>query len=361
MFLPVLLFACNNKTKGFTDDAYKEDVITGVGFADVVKMAQDSNKYIWCCIGGGADCPHTIMHLNNMKIAGVFDRYKDKYLFFVADLDIHENKRLHYIFRIKSIPNSYIFSPEGKLLSTSKVYNFRSDIVNHVEDELKKALSGKEQILNFSEYPEYYSVGKRLYDYFDTLMDMAYILDEQDDDTLLDSVANVLNSVNEGDRKIYYYYLKSRLGMRTNNQDMISENADSVYTMINKASNSLYYKKLLDEVKVHSKLYTESLSDCAVMRLKESRMDFGKLTYHVLSEFETYVYNDGTKPLIIYKVSSSCDCIKVDYPKKPIMPRDSALVKISIKPNFKGNMFKTAYFSNSSPDNLLELVMVAEI
>ncbi len=62
-------------------------------------------------------------------------------------------------------------------------------------------------------------------------------------------------------------------------------------------------------------------------------IDLGKLIKSGKSENFIYeIKNTGKEPLILYTVQVSCTCTKVDYPKKPIMPGESAELKVKYDP-----------------------------
>lgn len=42
--------------------------------------------------------------------------------------------------------------------------------------------------------------------------------------------------------------------------------------------------------------------------------------------------NDGTKPLVILRVITSCSCLKATFSKRPVAPADSGVVRIIYQP-----------------------------
>ena len=43
--------------------------------------------------------------------------------------------------------------------------------------------------------------------------------------------------------------------------------------------------------------------------------------------------NDGDEPLVIKKITKSCSCMSVVYSRKPVMPGESAVIKIKYEPH----------------------------
>lgn len=42
--------------------------------------------------------------------------------------------------------------------------------------------------------------------------------------------------------------------------------------------------------------------------------------------------NDGTKPLVILRVITSCSCLKATFSKRPVAPADSGVIRIIYEP-----------------------------
>ena len=43
--------------------------------------------------------------------------------------------------------------------------------------------------------------------------------------------------------------------------------------------------------------------------------------------------NDGSKPLVLLRVITSCSCIRASYPKRPVAPADSGEIRIVYQPH----------------------------
>ena len=70
------------------------------------------------------------------------------------------------------------------------------------------------------------------------------------------------------------------------------------------------------------------------MSFDHSSYDFGDVQRRggdLVKEFR--FVNDGDKPLVIKKITKSCSCMTVTYSRKPVMPGDSAVIKIKYEPH----------------------------
>lgn len=43
--------------------------------------------------------------------------------------------------------------------------------------------------------------------------------------------------------------------------------------------------------------------------------------------------NDGTKPLVLVRVVTSCSCIRTSFPKRPVAPADSGVIRVVYEPH----------------------------
>ena len=70
------------------------------------------------------------------------------------------------------------------------------------------------------------------------------------------------------------------------------------------------------------------------MTFERSSHDFGDVARHggdLIKEFR--FVNDGNAPLVIKKITKSCSCLTVTYSRKPILPGESAVIKIKYEPH----------------------------
>lgn len=69
--------------------------------------------------------------------------------------------------------------------------------------------------------------------------------------------------------------------------------------------------------------------DGAHMRMEEVSYDFGNVCRHgddlvKVFEFE----NDGSDPLVVLSVTTSCSCLKAEFSRKPVPPGEKGSIKI---------------------------------
>lgn len=72
----------------------------------------------------------------------------------------------------------------------------------------------------------------------------------------------------------------------------------------------------------------------AHLHLEETAWDFGDVPRRGgdLEHVFRFV-NDGSKPLVLLRVITSCSCIRASYPKRPVAPADSGEIRIVYQPH----------------------------
>ncbi len=70
------------------------------------------------------------------------------------------------------------------------------------------------------------------------------------------------------------------------------------------------------------------------MTFERTSHDFGDVARHggdLIKEFR--FVNDGDAPLVIKKITKSCSCLTVTYSRRPVLPGESAVIKIKYEPH----------------------------
>ena len=72
----------------------------------------------------------------------------------------------------------------------------------------------------------------------------------------------------------------------------------------------------------------ETLTDGPYITFEESSFDFGDILQGDKVEHIFAFENTGTAPLIITNVQTTCGCTAPEWPKEPVMPGESAEIKV---------------------------------
>ena len=68
------------------------------------------------------------------------------------------------------------------------------------------------------------------------------------------------------------------------------------------------------------------------IRFDSDVFDFGDISADTIRSHSFVLTNDGTAPLVITRVYSSCGCTTASYPEEPVMPGDTARIVVTFNP-----------------------------
>ncbi len=79
--------------------------------------------------------------------------------------------------------------------------------------------------------------------------------------------------------------------------------------------------------------------------------DFGSIKQGVPATYDFEVKNTGNQPLIIQDVKPSCGCTTPEWPKAPVLPGKTAMIKVSFDAASAGP-FNKSIFVKSNASNV---------
>ena len=79
--------------------------------------------------------------------------------------------------------------------------------------------------------------------------------------------------------------------------------------------------------------------------------DYGEIPYNGNGECEFRFTNTGNEPLIIQKPKSSCGCTIPSWPKEPILPGESDVIKVTYRTNRVGSINKSVTVTSNAKTN----------
>jgi hypothetical protein len=79
--------------------------------------------------------------------------------------------------------------------------------------------------------------------------------------------------------------------------------------------------------------------------------DYGDVPYNGNGECEFRFTNTGNEPLLIQQPKSSCGCTIPSWPKEPVLPGESDVIKVTYRTNRAGNFNKTITVTSNAIKN----------
>ena len=95
----------------------------------------------------------------------------------------------------------------------------------------------------------------------------------------------------------------------------------------------------------------------AEITFKETNHDFGTIPFKGNGSYEFEFVNTGNEPLILTQPKSSCGCTVPEWPRKPILPGESDVVKVTYKNTDRPGSFNkyVTVFSNAKVNKEVKL------
>ena len=99
----------------------------------------------------------------------------------------------------------------------------------------------------------------------------------------------------------------------------------------------------------------------AMLSFEKTEHNFGEVPHKAKQiECSFDFTNDGSAPLVITKIVTSCTCTKADYPKKPVMPGQKGSIRIIYEPSKKdaGMFYKAVEVYSNSADAKRKTIVI---
>lgn len=95
----------------------------------------------------------------------------------------------------------------------------------------------------------------------------------------------------------------------------------------------------------------------AEINFKETNHDFGAIPFKGNGSYEFVFVNTGNEPLILSQPKSSCGCTVPEWPKQPILPGESNVIKVTYKNTDRPGSFNkyVTVFSNALENKEVKL------
>jgi len=91
----------------------------------------------------------------------------------------------------------------------------------------------------------------------------------------------------------------------------------------------------------------------AQITFKQVMHDFGKIYRGDDGTFAFKFVNKGNEPLILSRPRSSCGCTVPSWPKEPVLPGDSAQIKVTYNTHILGSFNKTVTVYSNAPKTIV--------
>jgi len=147
------------------------------------------------------------------------------------------------------------------------------------------------------------------------------------------------------------------------NTTVKNPNATSVNKEDNKTSispNSTSKKKYDAKKPIENKEQVNN-PNAPIITFSEVEYDYGTMEQLADGNCEFTFTNDGQEPLILSNVRSSCGCTTPKWPRQPILPGDSEVIKVKYDTKKVGTFKKYIYVTSNATSERVTLTIKGKV
>ena len=99
------------------------------------------------------------------------------------------------------------------------------------------------------------------------------------------------------------------------------------------------------------------------IEFEKTTHQFGEIPFKGNGVYEFVFKNTGNEPLILSQPKSSCGCTVPEWPKKPILPGETDVIKVTYKYTDRPGSFSkyVTIFSNAQVNNVVKLYIKGKV
>lgn len=99
------------------------------------------------------------------------------------------------------------------------------------------------------------------------------------------------------------------------------------------------------------------------IEFEKTTHQFGEIPYKGNAVYEFVFKNTGNEPLILSQPKSSCGCTVPEWPKRPILPGETDVIKVTYKYTDRPGSFSkyVTVFSNAKVNNTVKIYIKGKV
>lgn len=320
---------------------------------EVFAKARAENKKVFVLIGNSqcGKCDGFRKMLDSQSATARI--LQKEYICYIADALDARQKDIAQITKCPSYPFPYFFDKEGQLLAfgfpNSKAFDIRDLGKIGVDEYLFKELFRLP--ISTPQYKQLVTLNLR-----------AYLLTKSNrNDAAADSAYQLTKR--SLDIAVYPYniYLSHTLGRKLSRlePEVTSRLVRPSFT----PSDKLIYGRLLDDIPLQdSDLSGRSQgSDSLSFEFDQLQQECGLIKQGTDYTFSFAFKNTGKKDVVIAKADHPCSCIELQWPRQPVKPGATSVIKGVFHATEKGKFLKEIYVHPAGPNARMKIISLTGI
>ncbi|MBC9911131.1 DUF1573 domain-containing protein [Chitinophaga varians] len=300
-------------------------------------------------IYAGEGCPPCDDFIRKIKTDKLIAKeLSGKVLFTIAYKNKPDDQAFFYPFFTMATPGSYLFSPDGRLLTIIDGDAPSKYVVSCTEN----CLSGKTIQHEFKTRLQT-KHGQAIW-LFNQLLTAQQILSQSGTDkAAAQSARTILDSTLRQETYFYNTYLSAKASSILG--DTARARALALKSLeFNSSLDLALYASLRNEMKFAAdKSYTPA--EDAFITLSETTHQYGTVATGSYTKTSVRFRNSGKKPLLIQQMLGSCDCMTFNWPKNPVLPGREDSMQITYHARSEGEFSKIVFVSSNASNAQVQI------
>ena len=126
-----------------------------------------------------------------------------------------------------------------------------------------------------------------------------------------------------------------------------------------KKSFILYFVLLFSTIALQAQEIAVTSQDSIIF--EKTTHDYGTIAQGGDGNCEFVFTNKGTSPLILTNVQASCGCTVPEWPREPVSPGKSGVIKVAYNTNSPGSFRKSVTVSSTAVNSSVYLVITGNV
>jgi len=284
-------------------------------FLSILNTTASEDKYLLVVLTSPDCSACKAVNRNFEQLSQLMPGFEDNFVAVKLNIQKDKYKVLSQLLYTTGTPTIMVFDPNKKIK-----YLASGASPGILIDKLGKVINGHLQLPQIS--TSLYSSGRRLERLINLVFEAWIGLQASDKEPTV--ILDILKESLRIEKYPMNQYLTCQVYHLLSNEQEEQACREQLDKMLSE-SDRILYGSLISSIGIQT---IDNTDNAVVLTLGESLLDYGELKANELKWYELIAVNQGSKPLVIQHISSSCNCTKVKLPHAPIAPGDTGTIMV---------------------------------